>query len=127
MVASAGSPRGRPAACSGNLARALQPSQPDVPHGRFRPPRGDSERLRQVDLDSSVDLLPGDVLIDDLLLVEPGLDLCGGDLDPDVVPTAVVEADALAGLVLRRIHPVDAGEADDRTAPATEDERTERI
>ena len=65
--------------------------------------------------------------VDDRTIVEPRLDLLGRHADADVVPAARLELDRLRGLVLRRIHAVDARQAHHAPAPAAEDERAEDL
>ena len=61
--------------------------------------------------------------LDDLVLVDPGLDARPGHAEADAVPALLVEILVQAGLVLDGHFAVDHREPDDRAAPAAEDER----
>src|SRR4051794_34151313 len=63
--------------------------------------RGDAERLRQVDLaGTEADFVIGDVDVDELLVVDPGLDSLVRDPQPQDIPAAGFEDAADARLVL---------------------------
>src|SRR4029450_4960738 len=90
----------------------LEPAKPDLPDPRFRAPGRDAQRLRRFDLDADADLVAFDVLLDDVLPVEPAVDLLRRDPDPDVVPLLQLEIDRLRSGVLGGIDAVDARQPD---------------
>ena len=70
--------------------------------------------------------LSGGGHIHQLLLVDPRLDLLLRHPQPDAIPAAGLEAGELGRLVLRRVHAVQTGDADQRAPPAADNQTAER-
>src|SRR5579871_3463735 len=106
----------------GGFAR-VELAKLDLAEGAARAEGGDAERNGQFDFSGPhADLFALGIEVDDLLVVEPRLDLLRGDSGADFVPATGVELDEFGGLVFGSVVTIDAREADERTAPTAEDD-----
>ena len=102
--------------------------QSDFAHSGGSLPARKSERFGKFDVTwAQGNPLTGGRHVHQFFAVNPRFDPSLGDPQANAIPATLLQVDELGGLIFRGIHAVEAGDADQRTAPAADDQAAKGV